>query len=167
MSGKFRNKYRVASARAAWWDYARHAAYFITICTCDGKHFFGEVRDGKMHLSEIGEIAEMEWFKTPEIRHEPFPKKNLLLSYDRKSWTMLLEIPDHIAQHIPLNEKELLLEFAIFLYQQEILSMRAAADFAQVSWVEFERILAGRNIFLHYTESDLDKDLENLEKPGK
>jgi predicted HTH domain antitoxin len=45
--------------------------------------------------------------------------------------------------------------------------MRAAADFAQVSWVEFERILAGRDIFLHYTESDLDKDLENLEKPGK
>ena len=43
---------------------------------------------------------------------------------------MLLEIPDHIARNIALNEKELLLEFAIFLYQQEILSMRAAADFA-------------------------------------
>ena len=80
---------------------------------------------------------------------------------------MLLEIPDHIARNIALNEKELLLEFAIFLYQQEILSMRAAADFAQVSWVEFEQILSGRNISLHYTETDLDKDLENLEKLDK
>ena len=80
---------------------------------------------------------------------------------------MQLEIPDHIARHISLNEKELLLEFAIFLYQQQVLSMRAAADFAQLSWVEFERILAERNIPLPYSEDDLDKDLENLEKLDK
>lgn len=80
---------------------------------------------------------------------------------------MLLEIPDHIAKHIALNERELTLEFAIFLYQQEVLSMRAAADFAQLSWVEFERILAERNIALHYSEKDLDEDLKKLEKLGK
>ena len=61
---------------------------------------------------------------------------------------MLLEIPDHIAKHISLDEKELVLEFAIFLYEQEILSMRAAADFARISWVEFEQILAERGIAL-------------------
>ena len=80
---------------------------------------------------------------------------------------MLLEIPDHIARHIGLNENELALEFAIFLYQQEILSMRAAADFTQISWVEFEQILAERNIALHYSENDLDEDLRKLEKLGK
>ena len=61
---------------------------------------------------------------------------------------MLLEIPDHIAKHITQNKKGLILEFAIFLYEQEILSMRAAADFARISWVEFEQILAKRNIAL-------------------
>ena len=66
-----------------------------------------------------------------------------------------------------MNENELALEFAIFLYQQEILSMRAAADFAQIPWVEFEQILADRNIALHYSEKDLDEDLRKLEKLGK
>lgn len=80
---------------------------------------------------------------------------------------MLLEIPDHIAKHISLDEKELVLEFAIFLYEQEILSMRAAADFARISWVEFEQILAERGIALHYSEDDLDEDLKKLEKLGK
>ena len=80
---------------------------------------------------------------------------------------MLLEIPDHIAKHIALNERELTREFAIFLYQQKVLSMRAAADFAQLSWVEFERILAERNVALHYSEQDLDEDLKKLEKLGK
>ena len=42
--------------------------------------------------------------------------------------------------------------------------MRAAADFAQISWVEFEQILAERNIALHYSENDLDEDLRKLEK---
>lgn len=77
---------------------------------------------------------------------------------------MLLEIPDHIARHIGLNENELALEFATFLYQQEVLSMRAAADFAQISWVEFEQILAERNIALHYSENGLDEGLRKLEK---
>lgn len=77
---------------------------------------------------------------------------------------MQLEIPDHIARHISLNEKELLLEFAIFLYLRQVISMRAAAGFAQLSWVEFEQILAERAIPLQYSEDDLNKDLENLEK---
>ena len=77
---------------------------------------------------------------------------------------MVIEIPDHIASQLSMNEKELRTEFAIFLYQQEVLSMRAAADFAQISWVEFEQILAERGIELQYSEDDLNKDLENLEK---
>lgn len=71
---------------------------------------------------------------------------------------------DHIASQLSMNEKELRTKFAIFLYQQEVLSMRAAADFAQISWVEFEQTLAEGGIELQYSEDDLNKDLENLEK---
>ena len=77
---------------------------------------------------------------------------------------MVLQIPDHIAKQIASDEEGLLLEFAIFLYEQEVLSMRAAADFARHSWVEFEQILADRHISLHYSEDDLEEDLKNLEK---
>ncbi len=75
---------------------------------------------------------------------------------------MILQIPDQIAQQIPLNEQELLLEFSIFLYEQEILSMRAAATMAGIPWVEMEKILAERGIMMHYDMEDVKKDLENL-----
>lgn len=40
---KFRNKYRIPSARAQWWDYSNAGAYFITICTAHRTCFFGEI----------------------------------------------------------------------------------------------------------------------------
>jgi putative transposase len=61
MSEKYRNKYRIASARAEWWDYASNAAYFITICTANRKHFFGEIKDRKMNLSNVGILADVFW----------------------------------------------------------------------------------------------------------
>ncbi len=65
---KYRNKYRIASARAQWWDYGWHAAYFVTVCTQNREHFFGEIVDGVMVLSAIGQIVESEWLKTFEMR---------------------------------------------------------------------------------------------------
>ena len=65
---KFKNKYRIPSTRLPHWDYARNAAYFITICTRHRVHYFGEVVDGGMVLSEIGAIVQSEWLKTFEMR---------------------------------------------------------------------------------------------------
>src|SRR5687767_2604455 len=69
MSRKIRPGSRM-SYRLRHWDYSSNAPYFITICTQNRKHFFGEISDGKMHLSDIGKIAENEWIKTPNIRPE-------------------------------------------------------------------------------------------------
>jgi len=49
-------------------DYTQPGAYFITICTHDRIHLFGEIRDGKMVLNESGRIAYDEWMQTPKIR---------------------------------------------------------------------------------------------------
>ena len=68
MPEKFQNKYRIPSTRWQDWNYRDAAAYFITICTRNREHYFGEIRDGKMYLSTIGKIVESEWLKTPEIR---------------------------------------------------------------------------------------------------
>jgi putative transposase len=65
---KFREKYNLPSPRASWWDYRRNAAYFITINTRKGLHFFGEVSNEKMVLNDIGEVVEKEWLKIPAIR---------------------------------------------------------------------------------------------------
>lgn len=67
--GKFQNKYRISSIRAKWWAYGWNGAYFITICTQDRKHYFGEIQNNKMILSGAGIIADLLWHQIP-IHHK-------------------------------------------------------------------------------------------------
>ena len=43
MTQKFGGKYRIPSARAKWWNYTNDGVYFVTICTQNREHFFGEI----------------------------------------------------------------------------------------------------------------------------
>lgn len=63
MSDKFKGKYRNESARLQNWDYRNDAAYFITICTKDREHYFGEIQNGKMQVSPAGAIAHVLWLE--------------------------------------------------------------------------------------------------------
>ena len=61
MTDRFQNKYRIPSARAAWHGYDG-GTYFITICTKNREHYFGEIvannnGESQMQLSEIGKTA--------------------------------------------------------------------------------------------------------------
>ena len=56
-SDLYRNKYRIPSARATWHDY-NGGAYFVTICTRDMVHYFGEIVSGEMNMTEIGEYVQ-------------------------------------------------------------------------------------------------------------
>ena len=49
------------SIRLPSYDYTSSGAYFVTICTKNRQHFFGEIRNGKMNLSKIGKIASQNW----------------------------------------------------------------------------------------------------------
>ncbi len=82
---KFKNKYRIQSARLTNWDYGSNAAYFVTICTANREHFFGEIKNGVICLNEIGSIAHNEWFRSPIIR----PEMNLQLG-------AFVVMPNHI-----------------------------------------------------------------------
>lgn len=62
---KYKNKYRIPSARAQWWDYGWNGAYFITMVTQNRKHYFGEIHNGKMELSPVGAIADVLWNEIP------------------------------------------------------------------------------------------------------
>jgi REP element-mobilizing transposase RayT len=64
----FLDRYRVEFARLKGWDYSSDGYYFVTICTGNRQHYFGEITGGKMGLSEIGEIIKCEWQKTGIIR---------------------------------------------------------------------------------------------------
>ena len=62
---KFRNKYRISSARAQWWNYGWDAACFVTICTKNRQLHFGEIENERMILSDVGKIAEQCWKEIP------------------------------------------------------------------------------------------------------
>lgn len=49
--------------RASWWDYTNCASYFITICTKEKAHYFGEIIKDEMILSKVGIIADLLWYE--------------------------------------------------------------------------------------------------------
>lgn len=53
--------------RAKWHDY-KGGEYFVTICTKDRVHFFGEVYGGEMRMTSIGKMLKQEIEKTEKIR---------------------------------------------------------------------------------------------------
>jgi REP element-mobilizing transposase RayT len=69
---KFKQKYTIKSTRLENYDYAQNGLYFVTICTKDREELFGEIKDGKMVLNDVGKIVQDEWLKTPIIRPNVF-----------------------------------------------------------------------------------------------
>lgn len=55
------------SPRAKWHDYAG-AEYFITICTKNRKLLFGEIKNGAIQLTEIGECLKKQIEITEQLR---------------------------------------------------------------------------------------------------
>jgi putative transposase len=70
---RFQNKYRIPSARLQNWDYGSNGAYFITICTKNKEHYFGNEETQcidnhakcKMNLNELGKMANDNWEAIP------------------------------------------------------------------------------------------------------
>ena len=66
MSDKFQDIYRIPSSRAQWWNYGIDAAYFVTICSGGREHYFGEIQNETMYLSEMGKIVLQNWMEIPD-----------------------------------------------------------------------------------------------------
>ena len=89
-NGKYRNIYRISSTRLQNWDYGWNAIYFVTICTKDRNHYFGEIADGKMRLSPVGAIADVLWYEL----------KNHFDDIDTDAFVVM---PNHIHGIIAIN----------------------------------------------------------------
>lgn len=95
MSSLYQNKYRRETLRLQSWNYGWAAAYFLTLNIKDRQRDFGQVRNGIMHLSEIGKIAEEKWLKTIQIR----PDMNLILD-------AFVIMPDHFHAILIIGENQ-------------------------------------------------------------
>jgi putative transposase len=65
MSEKFRNKYRVQTARLSGYDYSSKGIYFLTICTLTKIPCLGDIINGQMILSDAGVIVREYWLNIP------------------------------------------------------------------------------------------------------
>jgi len=75
-----------------------------------------------------------------------------------------LEIPPDILNSLRLPpdeiEQELRLELALALYQRGALSLGKARLLAQMTRWEFEEELGSRKTIRHYTQADLNEDIQ-------
>lgn len=62
------NRKNRKSNRWQGYDYSREGSYFITICTKDKIHYFGEIRNKILCISEIGQIVFEEWKNSISLR---------------------------------------------------------------------------------------------------
>lgn len=65
MGTRFKNRYRINSARADWWDYSRPGGYFLTINVAGNECVFGQIVNDEMILSELGRVAYETWMNIP------------------------------------------------------------------------------------------------------
>jgi putative transposase len=79
MDDRFKNKFRISPARLTGWDYGSNGLYYITICTKDRVHYFGEIVSNNnpetqnlasLQGTPIGQVAYDNWLEI--ANHFPF-----------------------------------------------------------------------------------------------
>ena len=63
-----------------------------------------------------------------------------------------------------LSEQEIKQELALSLYQQEKVSVAKAASIAEITRIEFQQLMASRDLFMRFDEADLESDIQTLRK---
>lgn len=77
------------SPRADFHDYSG-GTYFITICTRDKRHYFGEIHNGEMYLNAIGEYCEQQL-------------KQISTHYPYAEMALYVIMPNHIHFIVGIN----------------------------------------------------------------
>ncbi len=79
----------------------------------------------------------------------------------------MLIIPDEILQATKMSVDELKQEIAILLFQKEKLTLGQASRLAGMSQIQFQHLLASRQIPIHYDVAEFDEDLKTLQELGR
>lgn len=61
-----------------------------------------------------------------------------------------------------ISKQDLLLEIAIYLYENERFTISQARHLAKLDQISFQKELAKRNVFIRFDETDLLTDIKNL-----
>lgn len=76
-------------------------------------------------------------------------------------------IPDEILQATRMTAEELRQEIAVLLFQKEKLTLAQASRLAGMSRLQFQHLLASRQIPVHYDVAEFEEDLKTLSGLGR
>ena len=76
---------------------------------------------------------------------------------------MAVVISDEILSSARMSETEMLQEIAILLFQREKLTLAQASRLADMPRIQFQHLLASRQIPVHYGEEELASDIKTLQ----
>ena len=77
---------------------------------------------------------------------------------------MSIIISDEILHAARMTEAEFKQEIAIFLFEKEKLTLAQASRLAGISRLQFQHLLASREIPVHYDVAEFEEDLRTLQK---
>jgi predicted HTH domain antitoxin len=80
---------------------------------------------------------------------------------------MTITIPDSVLESGRMSELELRQEIALLLYEKEKMTLAQASRLAETSRVQFQHLLAGRDLFIQYDVADFEQDLATLRALGR
>jgi predicted HTH domain antitoxin len=79
---------------------------------------------------------------------------------------MAVVISDEMLRELGMSEADLRRELAVLLFREERCTLGRASRLAGMSQIEFQRLLAGRQISVHYGVDDFRQDLDTLQAAG-
>jgi len=80
---------------------------------------------------------------------------------------MSFVIPDDILRAADMSPSELRREIAVLLFQLDKLTLGQASQYAEMSQLEFQRLVGSRQIPVHYDAREFSDDLDTLRKLGQ
>lgn len=80
---------------------------------------------------------------------------------------MNLLIPDSVLRSANMSPGELSVEIAAMLYEKEKLTLAQASRLAGMNRLQFQHLLASRDISVHYDVEDFEEDMETLKRLGR
>jgi len=79
---------------------------------------------------------------------------------------MPVTIDDALLRAAHLDEREFKREVAVALFAQDRLTLGQASKFAGMPYMEFQALLADREICVHYDVEEFLQDVETLKRLG-
>jgi len=73
-----------------------------------------------------------------------------------------LIISEEVLEIAQLSPEQLTLEISVYLYAQKKLTIGQASRLSGLDLIAFQKELAKRDVYIHYSLDDVKKDLANL-----